>query len=71
MLSEINDFQKLSDAIDGRKSNLRLILDFPQLLNFEKAKADANKLIKVMDAINGFKHNVSSFHIFGQYGNKY
>lgn len=69
MLSGINDFQKLSDAIDRRHSNLRLILDFPQLLNFEKAKADANKLIKVMDAINGFKHNVSSFHIWGQYGN--
>lgn len=69
MLSGIHDFQKLSDAIDVRKSNLRLILDFPQLLNFEKAKFDPNKLIKVMDAINGFKHNISSFHIWGQYGN--
>lgn len=69
MLSGITDFQNLSDAIDRRNSNLRLILDFPQLLNFEKAKSDQNKLIKVMDAINGFKHNVSSFHIWGQYGN--
>lgn len=69
MLSGINDFQTLSDAIDRRNSNLRLILDFPQLLNFEKAKSDQNKLIKVMDSINGFKHNVSSFHIWGQYGN--
>lgn len=69
MLSGIKDFQTLSDAIDRRQSNLRLILDFPQLLNFEKAKSDQNKLIKVMDAINGFKHNVSSFHIWGQYEN--
>lgn len=69
MLSGINDFQTLSDAIDRRNSKLRLILDFPQLLNFEKAKSDQNKLIKVMDAINGFKHNISSFHIWGQYGN--
>lgn len=69
MLSGINDFQTLSDAIDRRNSNLRLILDFPQLLNFEKAKSDPNKLVKVMSAINGFKHNVSSFHIWGQYGN--
>lgn len=69
MLSGINDFQTLSDAIDRRNSNLRLILDFPQLLNFEKAKSDPNKLVKVMDAINGFKHNISSFHIWGQYGN--
>lgn len=69
MLSGIKDFQTLSDAIDRRNSNLRLILDFPQLLNFEKAKSDQNKLIKVMDSINGFKHNVSSFHIWGQYGN--
>jgi len=69
MLSGINDFQTLSDAIDRRNSDLRLILDFPQLLNFEKAKSDQNKLIKAMDAINRFKHNVSSFHIWGQYGN--
>ncbi|WP_421716550.1 hypothetical protein [Arcobacter arenosus] len=68
MLSGINDFKNLSNEIDKRNSNLKLILDFPQLLNFEKAKKDIPILKNTMNGIKGFKHNVSSFHIWGQKG---
>ncbi len=67
-LSGVKDFQKLSDLIDTEQIDLKLILDFPQLLNFEGARNDIDKLNVVMEAIEGFKHNVDAFHLWGQVG---
>ncbi len=70
LLSGIRDFQRLSDNIDKKKIDLGLIVDFPQLLNYEKAKYDIDKLNSVMQQINNFKHNVKAFHLWGQVGRR-
>ncbi len=67
-LSGIDNFQSFSKIIDDDKLNLKLILDFPQLFNFEEARTDIKKLEQVMNSIDGFKHNVDAFHIWGQVG---
>lgn len=67
-LSGVRDFQTLSDLIDDKQMDLKLILDFPQLLNFEKARNNIDKLDILMKAIEGFKHNVDAFHLWGQAG---
>jgi len=70
LLSGIKDFQKLSDIIDKSNLDLKLIIDFPQLLNYEKAKFDIDKLNSVLKEIKNFKHNIKAFHLWGQIGNK-
>ncbi len=70
LLSGVCDFQILSSIIDKSKIDLGLIIDFPQLLNYEKAKDCENKLNSVMQQINNFKHNVKAFHLWGQVGRR-
>jgi len=65
-LSKTSDFQMYSDLIDEHNLDLKLILDFPQLLNAEQAKEDITKLEHTMNTIDAFKHNVDAFHIWGQ-----
>ena len=66
LLTYIKDFINLSEIIDCRESDLRLILDFPQLLNIHKAKCNPNELLNVLNGINNFKHNVKAIHLWGQ-----
>lgn len=68
LLSKVQDFKDFSDYISNNNIDLGLIVDFPQLLNAEKARSDKNELIRVLEEINYFKHNVKAFHIWGQNG---
>jgi len=70
MLSSVEDFNQWSKYIGENQIDLSLIVDFPQLINFEKARNDADKLKQVLQRIEAFQHNVSAFHIWGQVGKR-
>jgi len=69
LLTYIWDFLKLSDLIDKRESDLRLILDLPQLLNIHNAKNNKQRMLDILEEINNFKHIVKAIHLWGQYDN--
>lgn len=71
-LSTTEDYLKLSQLIDKENLDLKLIIDFPQLLNAEKVRVpkyehvNVNRLRETMKRINLFKHNVKAIHLWGQ-----
>lgn len=68
MISSTEDFLLLHEIILERNINLGLLVDFPQLLNAEKAKNDKTKLIKVLNKVEKFKDSIIGIHLWGQYG---
>lgn len=69
LLSGIDDFKLFSNYIDHNNINLKFILDFPQLLNYENARNNENRLNNILNEITFFKHNIRAFHIWGQTNN--
>ncbi|WP_281951300.1 hypothetical protein [Nitrosophilus kaiyonis] len=67
-ISGIDDFIELFNIIDKEKISLKLIVDFPQLLNYEKAKKDPKVLNETMEKIKSVKHNINAIHLWGQNG---
>ena len=71
LLSTVDDFQELYNAIKDKNLKLKLVLDVPQLftankLNFYKSEISTNELIDILKPLKLLKNFIAGFHIWGK-----